>query len=370
MILLRYIPAVLCGVPFLLNIPYMCNAWRYSPLDRWDWTFLVLFLVNGSFQLGKVYSFRKDKLDLFALAPLGLFAALMLLGKFRYDINALVIMGAVGFWWSSFWFLFGWRSAYCLIGSFLILALGCTSTTNWISYILKVQSSTALTAKFIAAGSLVIWDSFNRRLVVRRGTLCFLLVLAGGLVLLLQSKDMNIRSRPFLLEFVQLHFQDYLGRKQDVDNATRRFFAQSKVEQYSFANDVTSFGVLAVECGNDIHEIHPASHCLRTTGAVIQGEYPVEYDIHGTTITVNEIQALTGNGLELVVVWYSNEDFSTSNFLGFRRAWKPKKKWMTYQISTPVGNQSITVSQKRMAAFLNAIPSSLNPKWQKEQEIR
>ncbi len=366
LLLLRYIPAMLCGIPFLLSLPYMCNAWRYSPLDRWDWIFLLLFLVNGGFQLGKVYSFRKNKLDLFALTPLGLFAAMMLLCKFRYDINALVIMGAVGFWWSSFWFLFGWRSAYCLIGSFLILALGCTSTTYWISYFLKVQTSTALTAKFIAAGSLIIWDSFNRRLIVRRGTLCFLLVMAGGLVLLLQSRDMNIRSRPFLLD-LQLHFKDYLGRRQDVSKATRRFFAHSKVEQYSFANDITSFGVLAVECGDDIHEIHPASHCLRTTGATILAEYPVEYDIHGAMITVNEIQALTGNGTELVVVWYSNEDFSTSNFLGFRRAWKPNKKWMTYQISTPVTEQTLTVSQARMAVFLNAIPSSLNLKSQRKQ---
>lgn len=360
MFFLKSLAALICGIPFLLNLPYMAASWRHSALDRWDWILLLVFLVNGSFQLPKVYSFRKAKFDWVALIPIGSFSALALLCKFHYDINAPVLLGTAVVWWSSFWFLFGWRSAYCLIGSFLILMLGCTSTTYWISYMTMIQGTTALIAKFIAAGILVVLDLFNRRLLVRRGTLCFMLVLAGGGVILLQARAMNTRSPSFLLDFSSLHFQDYLGRRQAVEEPTRRFFAHSKVEQYSFADNDTSFGVLAVECGNDIHEIHPASHCLRTTGASIISEYPVEYNIHGTIITVNEIEAILKRQHILVTVWYSNEDFSTSNFIGFRRAWRPNKRWMTYQISAPVINESPMAAREMMTRFLNAIPSTLN----------
>ncbi len=361
MLILKSILALFAGIPFLLNLPYMAASWRYSPLDGWDWVLLLVFLVNGGFQIPKVFALNKGKFDRIALIPIGLFAALILLCKFYYSINTLVLLGAVALWWSAFWFLFGWRSAYCMIGSFAILMLGCTSTTYWISYVLMIQGPVALAVKFAAAGILVVLDLFNRRFQVSRGTLCFTLVLAGGAVALLQSEDMNIRSRPFLPDFSTLSFQDYLGREQEVDAETRRFFAHSTVAQYSFADNRTSFGVLVVECGDDIHEIHPASHCLRTTGAKIISEYPAEYHIHGVAIIVSEIVAADRGAHILVAVWYSNEDFSTSNFIGFRRAWRPDKHWMTYQVSTPVINGNLQAAREALAGFLNAIPSTLNP---------
>lgn len=364
MIYLKAVLLALCGIPFALNLPYMFHAWQVSNLDRWDWIFVLLFLLLGALQIKRAFARRKKgSWDYYALPPLVFFLVVAFAAKFFYQINGIAILASILFWWCVFWFALGWRGAFCMIPSFAVLLLSGTSTTYWLGVLLMLQGPTALTLKFIAAAALIIWEVLSRRfhLMIRRGTLCFGLVLVAGLLVLIQAGNLNLRQTPFVPDFSELQFEPYLGRRQTVSKATQNFFAHSTVEQYSFADDFTTYGVLAVECGDDIHEIHPASHCLRTTGATILSEYPVVHELHGQTINFSGIQARTTGGTALVVVWYSNEDFSTGNFLGFRRAWKPGRRWMTYQISTPVLNDDVEQARSRLLAFLQAIPSNLNP---------
>ncbi len=357
--LLKSIFIVACSIPFLTNLPYMTSAWRMSNLDRLDWIFIILFVVNGSFQLGRFLSSRKPDFDYYASIPVLMFLGGYVGFKYIYDVHAIAIASSIAFWWSCSWLLYGWKSAFCLLPSFMILMLGCTSSTYWLSYAFMMQSSSALATKFIAAGCFIVWDFYNRYFTISRGTLCFILVLLGALVLFMQAKNMNERSKPFILNFDQLQLDSYLGREMQVPEDTKRFFVNSEVKQYSFADSNTFYSVLAVRCLNDIHEIHPASHCLRTSDGKIISEYSLVYNIHGEDIILNEIQVIMRGLPLLVAVWYSNEEFSTGNFLGFRRAWNPEKKWMTYQISTPLVNNDVSQARNNLIAFLNAIPSNL-----------
>ena len=51
--------------------------------------------------------------------------------------------------------------------------------------------------------------------------------------------------------------------------------------------------VLAVKCGGDIHEIHPASHCLRTSSWVVNSEKILYLQ---DNVAVTEIDAAKGTG--------------------------------------------------------------------------
>ena len=136
---------------------------------------------------------------------------------------------------------------------------------------------------------------------------------------------------------------------------TKRFFATSTVKQYRYTKGNTDISVLAVKCGNDIHEIHPASHCLRTSFWTVTSEKILYLQ---DNLAVTEIEAHKYSKHYLIWVWYSGDDFSTPGFLGFRRHFRSSGNFYTYQISTLIQENSVQ-SRKILQQFVDSLKHAL-----------
>ena len=106
-----------------------------------------------------------------------------------------------------------------------------------------------------------------------------------------------------------------------------------------------------MHCGDNIHEIHPASHCLRTSQWKVESEKP--YFLQ-PDFAVTEIEAQKGPIRILVWVWYSGREFSSPSFFGFRRHFRPGGDYYTCQISIPVTTE-VAESRKLLLEFVNAL---------------
>ena len=146
---------------------------------------------------------------------------------------------------------------------------------------------------------------------------------------------------------------EFWGRSIEPDENTKRFFVTSTVKQYCYTKNNADISVLAVQCGRNIHEIHPASHCLRTSMWTVHSEKILYLQ---NRFAVTEIDASRGGNRILVWVWYSSKTFSTPGFLGFRRHFTPGGNYYTYQISIPLyGN--IENGRSELKKFVQALRS-------------
>ena len=186
--------------------------------------------------------------------------------------------------------------------------------------------------------------------MIRRGTLCFLAALAASGLLLLHSKELYFEGRSFIPEF-PAHCGDFWGRTIQPDENTKRFFATSTVKQYRYTKNNVDISVLAVKCGRDIHEIHPASHCLRTSMWTVCSENILYLQ---DNFAVTEIEAKKGTNHILVWVWYSSEKFSTPGFLGFRRHFTPGGNYYTCQVSLPLSG-TVENTRDELKKFMQAL---------------
>lgn len=348
------IPVVLGVIPLLLNTGYIWNAWQASRLDSCDWIFLPAFLLSVAFAARQAFA-GKHKWDPFALVPLIVFLGCIVVFHIQ-SIHALTIISSIVFWWSLSWLFFGWNSAYTLLPPFAILLLMTTSSTYWISFFFGLPPSGGFLFKVCAGLLFLCWEFVNIRfhLCLRRGTLCFCLGLLVAFGMILQVKSLTRSCPPLRPEF-PLEFADYLGRSLPLNDNFRRFFRESDATQYRYANAQDVLAALAMKCGRNIHEIHPATHCLRTSGWQIDSERLVEYELKERTFQVTEIQAHTKSSAILVWVWFSSDKVSTGSFLGFRRVWRPNTQWYTYQFSTAL-TENIDDARQTLFRFLNTIP--------------
>ena len=245
-----------------------------------------------------------------------------------------------------------WSAAYRILPAAVILFLGTPSSSYQFSLLLMCPVYLAWALKFLLAVLCFGWIWYNKRseTVIRRGTLCFLAALAASGLLLLHSKELYFEGRSFIPEF-PAHCGDFYGRTIQPDENTKRFFATSTVKQYRYTKNNVDISVLAVKCGRDIHEIHPASHCLRTSMWTVYSENILYLQ---DNFAVTEIEAKKGTDHILVWVWYSSETFSTPGFLGFRRHFTPGGNYYTCQVSLPLSG-TVENTRDELKKFMQAL---------------
>ena len=273
-------------------------------------------------------------------------------GESFHHINALLIISAVGVIFSAVWLLGSWTAAYRILPAAVILLMGTPSSSYQLSLLLMCPVYPAWAVKFLLAVLCFGWIWYNKRsgTVIRRGTLCFLAALAASGLLLLHSKELYFEGRSFIPEF-PAHCGDFWGRTIQPDENTKRFFATSTVKQYRYTKNNVDISVLAVKCGRDIHEIHPASHCLRTSMWTVCSENILYLQ---DNFAVTEIEAQKGTNHILVWVWYSSEKFSTPGFLGFRRHFTPGGNYYTCQVSLPLSG-TVENTRDELKKFMQAL---------------
>ena len=147
-----------------------------------------------------------------------------------------------------------------------------------------------------------------------------------------------------------------VGREVPPSASAKRFFRTSEAHQFAYANISNCVSVLSVLIGGDIHEIHPATHCLRTSGWRILSEkiVPVAHP-NGGVLEVDEAVADSLSGRMLVWIWYSSGEVSTGSFLHFRRMYSESAGWRTYQVATSAGTgeEGLAAARKLLQRFLS-----------------
>ena len=321
---------LLAVIPLGLQMPYLMSAWRNSRLDQWDWIFYLLAVPATFIAVRKHREIKFDLWALLLLLPM-LFLALALP---LHHINALSVAASVVVIFALFHLVFSWEQASRMVPATLILLLGTPSSSYALSLLLMCPVWLAWTVKFLLAGAGIGWLICNERFdwQIKKGSLFFASAVLGSGFLLLHSKDIYFEGRSFVPEFPP-HVGEFWGRNIEPDENTKRFFVTSTVRQYRYTKSDVDVSVLAVKCGKDIHEIHPASHCLRTSFWNINSEK--SFYLHDN-FAVTEIEAEKGADRFLIWVWYSSDRFSTPGFLGFRRHFRSGGNYYTYQVSTRI----------------------------------
>ena len=346
--MIKLLLLIASALPLCLHSPYLLQAWNSSRLDKWDWIFYILAIpaVISAVRISKPG--KSDYYALLLLLPMLFLTATPSL----HHINALSIASAVGVIFATAWLLYSWQLACRVLPAAVIVLLGTPSSSYQLSLLMMCPVYAAWAAKFLLAVlcgfSIYCFRRWN--CTISRGTLFFSAAVLGSALLLLHTGELYFEGRSFIPEF-STQAGDFWGRRLEVAPNTKRFFATSKVEQFRYTTNNVDISVLSVLCGKDIHEIHPASHCLRTSLWTINSENILYLQ---NDFAVTEIDAQKGHTRLLVWVYYSSDKLSTPSFLGFRRHYHPGIRHYTYQISTPVYN-SLEQSRSQLRKFIQAL---------------
>ena len=148
----------------------------------------------------------------------------------------------------------------------------------------------------------------------------------------------------------------YLGREIEPDDAFLRFFRTGEAHQFAYANASNAVSVLSVKVGKDIHEIHPATHCLRSGGWFVESDGPRRVELPGRAAPLQVTEAIVqkGGARALVWIWYSTDKQSVGSFLRFRQLYSRKEAWRGYQVMTSLDfdDRSLDHKRQQLAAFL------------------
>ncbi len=300
----------LSAIPFAVKTAYLERAWVSSPIDRLHLglygtlALLIVFVVVVAklhWRFLTVKPLAKSRSLRLMVVPVALYVIGLI-----WDVNALQLIASVGILWTAAWALYGRVSGLMLAPAAVCAVLAVPGSLYWLG-----NASSALRATPNAA---------------------------------------------FAPEFSPRSQKGMLGRSIPPTAGFTRFFRTSDAQQFIYADASNEVSVLAVKVGRDIHEIHPATHCLRSGGWYIESEriITVPHPLDGGTFEVDEAVASAGAKRMLTWIWYSSAEKSTGSFLHFRRMYSTKTEWHTYQVATGLedGEDSESAARARLSAFL------------------
>ena len=161
----------------------------------------------------------------------------------------------------------------------------------------------------------------------------------------------------FLVFHVKFRDDEFVRRERYAfRDAFRRFFRTGEARQFAYANASNAVSVLSVKVGKDIHEIHPATHCLRSGGWFVESDGPRRVELPGRAAPFQVTEAIVQKGgmRALVWIWYSTDKLSVGSFLRFRQLYSRNEAWHGFQVMTSLGleDQSLVRKRQELAAFL------------------
>ncbi len=351
----RLAGAFLAGIPFFCTLPYTVNSWQASPMDRMNWIFLLAFLLVVACSTPALLdSAKQNKSDWFALLAVSAAAVLYAAGIMK-QIHMVRIMAGTWFWWTGVWFFCGWKAAWAAIPAFGVLSLGCTSTTFLMCRHLLIQPQTALLLKLGAAVlcAAVCAVFLLTDYVMKREVFWFLLAAGAILTGTLTSRGTG-KTAPAFRPDLGTAVEGFTTAETPLSEDTIRFFEGATVHQYAITDGIFRVSALDVKCGDDIHKIHPASHCLRSSGAEILSESVVMHTMpDGRSLPVTEIRSRVRGTPVLTFVWYTGPKETIGSFYTFRRKWSPSEPWHSYQIVTEVYDGNEDAARKYLLDLLS-----------------
>ena len=360
----RFAGVFLAGIPFFLTLPYTFHSWRISPMDSMNWIFHLACLLLAACAAPSINDSVKELKRagaagnnvLLALLFVFVFALCYGFGVMR-QIYMIRILGGTAFWWACLWLFCGWRGAWAALPAFAALSLGCTSSTFVLCNHFLIQPQTVLYLKIGAAllcaffSSIIMFTGY----VVKFEILCWFFVAAMILFCSLNIRGGDKTAPPFRPDLT-VSPAGLTITETPLTEDTIRFFEGAEVHQYLISDGGFQASLLEVKCGDDIHKIHPASHCLRSGGATIQSESVVVHTMpDGQKLAVTEILSKIRETPILTFVWYTGPEKTTGSYFFFRRTWSPSKQWYSYQIVTEIYNGNKDAARKFLLDLLSRL---------------
>ena len=299
-------------IPFVVKVVYLNRAWVSSPLDRtrlglWGSAALLTVFVAMCLKLVKRFPAERPICESRSLRVLPL-PLLVYVAGLVLDLNAVQLVGSVGILWATAWMLYGRTTGILLAPAAVFAVLAVPGSSYWLG-----KAASAFTAPVTAAYA-PAFDAHSQK--------------------------------------------GYLGREVPPTESFIRFFRTSDAHQFRYASRRDEVAVLAVRIGNDIHEVHPATHCLRSSGWTVRSEEARDVALTGREGPLAVTEAIVENrtgGRMLMWVWYSSASVATGSFIRFRHLYATDEAWYTYQLTTFLGrNETPDDARQKLCAFLAA----------------
>ncbi|OQA87435.1 MAG: hypothetical protein BWY31_00805 [Lentisphaerae bacterium ADurb.Bin242] len=334
--ILKPLTILLSMLPLGPEILRLIPVWKNSPMDRYDFLYLVTGAVLLLFLLLLHAGKEADKRDYKAIPfLLGSFAV------FSYGIyaslNLFYFCGVVGFSFCLVWLFYGWRLFWRILpaGGLLILSIPTSAIAmfppmiwNWV--ILKCCFGSLLLLFAVTAEFLNLCPNWRHGI--------FYITLIAFLNLSLADNHQLPSGETMYLNTNRMNFQDYIGSKQELSDFDKRFFAGNRRTERTvfFAKNGDFISLLSFDSGSSVHNLHPPSVCLLSAGWELEKVIPRRTVVNGRYFAFEEILAVSGGKRFLFYAWYSNDEISTGSYLRFRSLWHPSDTWRVYQVMTPI----------------------------------
>lgn len=326
----------LSALPLGREIHRLIPIWKTSPMDRYDFLYLlvgtmllvILLLLHGEKEADK----RDFKAIPFLVAAFGLFSY----GIYA-SLNLFYFCGVVGVSFCLVWLFYGWRLFWRIVPAGLLILLSIPTTAiamfppvigNWI--LIKCCFGSLLVLFSVTAEFVELLPAWRHGI--------FYMALMAFLGLSLADNTRLPAGDPMYLNTNRMNFQDYVGSKQELSDFDKRFFAGNRKTERNvfFAKNGDYISLLSFESGSSVHNLHPPSVCLLSAGWELEKISPRRISLNDRSFSFEEIVAISDGKRFLFYAWYSNKTISTGSYLRFRSLWSPNEVWRVYQLMTPI----------------------------------
>ena len=367
----------LSWIPLLMEMPYVLNVWKISPLERGSWILWLAALVSlvvcelcRRRSAWDVY-YREHYTDSIWFAVPLIFALIgcvfFKLGPHR--VHAFYILSAIMLIFSAAGWRFGVSVFMFQIPTCFFVLLGAPTIAYWIysylGYNIGSRNDYLITKLILGSGvmfvlcvSALLGDRLKK--LQPRGIevpkplhLLFIVVVIGLFIWARASDKMTADGAAIEMDFSRLQSENWVGREDDVTERDINFFKGcTQVSRRTYFNDDSYVNVLALTV-KDVTNLHPMDVCLRSSGAEILSLEPVYLDINGAKISLDEAKVRKDSAEFYSYAIYSNGEISTGDFAKFRLLRRDKKLWFHYQMMTPAQPNEEAV-RARMVSFLES----------------
>ena len=368
----------LSWIPLLMEMPYVLNVWKISPLERGSWILWLAALVSlvvcelcRRRSAWDVY-YREHYTDsIWFAVPLILAligCVFFKLGPHR--VHAFYILSAIMLIFSAAGWRFGVSVFMFQIPTCFFVLLGAPTIAYWIysylGYNIGSRNDYLITKLILGSGvmfvlcvSALLGDRLKK--LQPRGiieipkplNILFIVVVIGLFIWARASEKMTADGAAIEMDFSRLQSENWVGREDPVTERDINFFKGcTRVERCTYFNDDSYVNVLALTV-KDVTNLHPMDVCLRSSGAEILSLEPVYLDINGAKISLDEAKVRKDSAEFYSYAIYSNGEISTGDFAKFRLLRRDKKLWFHYQMMTPAQPNEEAV-RARMVSFLES----------------
>jgi len=361
--------------PVALKVHWFIEAWRQSPLDRFDPIFIIA-AVLAAVIFFKDFRKQAGKVDFGGILPLFVSAAGIGLGIYL-RINMIYMIFALLFCASMLWLLWGWRVFVRTLPLFLILMLALPGTSFWCGDMLRrfgFDTSWGVVFKFIAAFILlaaeVSMEYFTELQLTRQAFfyLAAALFWAGSLLIFFEKPS---HGAPLNLNISIEPSGKWLGEAVEPDAVEKGFYeGQGTLRFVHYSDTGAPVSSLVIQVAGDIHKVHPFRLCLTAANWKILSSRRVEINTGNGNAAANCIEAERKGRNYIFYVWYSSGIRSVDDFAFFRSTYSWDSRWTIYHVFTPVEYGNTQEAEQRIRNFIKTFSADADKAVQPEPSLK